>query len=62
MSISTMWLLVARNLGWENVNLTRFNVVRRLDVVAGNEAKMRLNHTKSDRSYGRKAHLWCRRK
>lgn len=35
-----MWLLVARNLGWENVNLTRFNVVRRLDVVTGNEAKM----------------------
>lgn len=35
-----MWLLGARNLGWENVNLTRFNVVRRLDVVAGNEAKM----------------------
>ena len=35
-----MWLLVARNLGWENVNLTRFNVVRRLNVVAGNEAKM----------------------
>ena len=35
-----MWLLVGRNLGWENVNLTRFNVVRRLDVVAGNEAKM----------------------
>ena len=35
-----MWLLVARNLGWENVNLTRFNVVHRLDVVAGNEAKM----------------------
>lgn len=35
-----MWLLVARNLGWENVKLTRFNVVRRLDVVAGNEAKM----------------------
>lgn len=35
-----MWLLVARNLGWENVNLTRFNVVRRLDVVAGNEVKM----------------------
>lgn len=35
-----MWLLVARNLGWENVNLTRFNVVRRLDVVVGNEAKM----------------------
>ena len=35
-----MWLLVARNLGWENVNLTRFNVVRRLDVGAGNEAKM----------------------
>ena len=35
-----MWLLVARNLGWENVNLTRFNVVRRLDGVAGNEAKM----------------------
>lgn len=38
--IDDMWLLVARNLGWENVNLTRFNVVRRLDVVAGNEAKM----------------------
>ena len=35
-----MWLLVARNLGWENVNLTRFNVVRRLDVVAGGEANM----------------------
>jgi len=35
-----MWLLVAHNLGWENVNLTRFNVVRRLDVAAGNEAKM----------------------
>ena len=35
-----MWLLVARNLGWENVNLTRFNVVRRQDVVAGHEAKM----------------------
>lgn len=35
-----VWLLVARNLGWENVNLTRFNVVRRLDVAAGNEAKM----------------------
>ena len=35
-----MRLMVARNLGWENVDLTRFNVVRRLDVVAGNEAKM----------------------
>ncbi|MBT1175086.1 ROK family protein [Bifidobacterium sp. LC6] len=35
-----MKLLVARNLGWEHVDLTRFNVVRRLDVVAGNEAKM----------------------
>lgn len=35
-----MWLLVARNLGWENVNLTRFNVVRRLGATAGNEAKM----------------------
>ena len=35
-----MWLLVARNLGGENFNLTRFNVVRRVDVVAGNEAKM----------------------
>lgn len=33
-------LLVARNLGWENVDLTRFNVVRRLDAMAGNEAKM----------------------
>lgn len=35
-----MRLLVARNLGWENVELGRFNVVRRLDVVAGNEAMM----------------------
>ncbi|OZG68652.1 ROK family protein [Bifidobacterium eulemuris] len=35
-----MRLLVARNLGWENIDLTRFNVVRRLDAVAGNEAKM----------------------
>ncbi|NMM93704.1 ROK family protein [Bifidobacterium oedipodis] len=35
-----MRLLVARNLDWENVDLTRFNVVRRLDAVAGNEAQM----------------------
>ncbi|KAA8824983.1 ROK family protein [Bifidobacterium reuteri] len=35
-----MRLLVARNLGWENVELGRFNVVRRLDAVAGNEAMM----------------------
>jgi predicted NBD/HSP70 family sugar kinase len=35
-----MRLLMARNLGWENVDLTGFNVVRRLDVLAGNEAQM----------------------
>lgn len=35
-----MRLLVARNLGWENVDLGRFNIVRRLDAVAGNEAMM----------------------
>ncbi|OZG62670.1 NagC family transcriptional regulator [Bifidobacterium lemurum] len=35
-----MRLLVARNLDWENIDLTRFNVVRRLDAMGGNEAKM----------------------
>lgn len=35
-----MRLLVARNLGWEQLDLTRFDVVRRLDVTAGNEANM----------------------
>lgn len=33
-------LLVARNLGWENLNLADFDVVRRLDAEAGNEANM----------------------
>ena len=33
-------LLMARNLGWENVDLGRFDVVRRLDAAPGNEAKM----------------------
>lgn len=33
-------LLMARNLGWENVDLTQFDVMRRYDVVPGNEAKM----------------------
>lgn len=35
-----MRLLVARNLGWERVDLTRFEVLDRLDVAAGNEANM----------------------
>lgn len=35
-----MRLLMARNLGWEQLNLTRFDVMRRLDVTAGNEANM----------------------
>lgn len=35
-----MRLLVARNLGWEQLDLTRFDVMRRLDVTAGNEANM----------------------
>lgn len=33
-------LLMARNLGWEQLDLTRFDVMRRLDVTAGNEANM----------------------
>lgn len=35
-----MHLLMARNLGWEQLDLTRFDVMRRLDVTAGNEANM----------------------
>ena len=35
-----MRLLMARNLGWEQLDLARFEVVRRLDVTAGNEANM----------------------
>ena len=31
-----MRLLMARNLGWEQLDLTRFDVMRRLDVTAGN--------------------------
>lgn len=33
-------LLTARNLGWENIVLSRFDVMRRYDVRPGNEAKM----------------------
>lgn len=33
-------LLMARNLGWENVDLMQFEVMRRCDVHFGNEAKM----------------------
>ena len=33
-------LLTARNLGWENIDLSRFDVMRRYDVRPGNEAKM----------------------
>lgn len=33
-------LLMARNLGWERLDLNRFPVVSRLDAVAGNEANM----------------------
>ncbi len=33
-------LLMARNLGWENVDLSHFDVVNRCDVTPGNEAKM----------------------
>ena len=33
-------LLMARNLGWENVDLMQFEVMRRCDVRSGNEAKM----------------------
>lgn len=35
-----MRLLMARNLGWEQLDLTRFDVMRRLDATAGNEANM----------------------
>lgn len=35
-----MRLLMARNLGWERLDLKRFPVVSRLDAVAGNEANM----------------------
>ena len=35
-----MRLLMARNLGWEQLDLTRFDVMRRLDVTAGTEANM----------------------
>lgn len=35
-----MRLLMARNLGWEQLDLKRFDVVRRLDATAGNEANM----------------------
>lgn len=35
-----MQLLMARNLGWERLDLTSFDVVRRLDACAGNEANM----------------------
>lgn len=33
-------LIVARNLGWENIDLMKFPLVQRLDVVAGNESNM----------------------
>ena len=33
-------LLMARNLGWENIDLTRFPVMQHYDVSPGNEAKM----------------------
>ena len=33
-------LLTARNLGWENVDLSQFDVMQRYDVRPGNEAKM----------------------
>ena len=32
-------LLTARNLGWENIDLTRFGVMRRHDAVPGNEGE-----------------------
>lgn len=35
-----MRLLMARSLGWEQLDLKRFDVVRRLDATAGNEANM----------------------
>ncbi|MEE1296560.1 MAG: ROK family protein [Bifidobacterium sp.] len=33
-------LIMARNLGWEDLDLDSFELVRRLDVVAGNESNM----------------------
>lgn len=33
-------LLMARNLGWEDLDLNRFEFIRRLDVVAANESNM----------------------
>ncbi|NEG69528.1 ROK family protein [Bifidobacterium choloepi] len=36
----TRQLLVARNLGWDNLDLTQFALVDRLDAIAGNEANM----------------------
>lgn len=38
--VNGLELLTARNLGWTNVDLTRFDVVRRLHAAPGNEAKM----------------------
>ncbi|MBI0143996.1 ROK family protein [Bifidobacterium sp. W8116] len=35
-----MQLLMARNLGWERIDLSRFALVRRLNPVAGNEARL----------------------
>ncbi|WP_339349354.1 ROK family protein [Bifidobacterium indicum] len=35
-----MRLLMARNLGWERLDLSRFDLVRRLDPTAGNEARL----------------------
>lgn len=35
-----MQLMVARNLGWEQLDLTSFDIVRRMDVQAANEANM----------------------
>lgn len=33
-------LIVARNLGWEDVDLNQYDLIRRLDVIAGNESNM----------------------
>lgn len=33
-------LIVARNLGWENIDLMQYDVIKRLNVVAGNESNM----------------------
>ncbi|OZG48656.1 ROK family transcriptional regulator [Bombiscardovia coagulans] len=35
-----MYLLMAPNLGWKHLNLGAYQLVRRLDLIAGNEAKM----------------------